>query len=254
MKRWIPAAVVMTTLLASHPAQAAAAGLSEISDPELALMRGRYTIAGHTVAWFGVTMISQWQTAAGQRVEGGLQVGFDFSGGGSPRMHFTPTVSIGVEGNQDVPLAGAQRSIDSAGLANVGGLLQSVQLAGDGNAVSNRALLVLREGQAPQAGAGGSEPGSRDGSQVQAGAVSASASVDGQRAGVLLSIAGQGSVAQWIGGGQLGQTIALSSDGATVSNRMQLDLVRGAVAANVPLAQGVAQAIGATQGLGIGRP
>ena len=253
MNRWIPAAAVaMALLLASQPVQAAAAGLVEIPDPELGQMRGRFTIAGQTVAWFGVTMLSQWQTASGQQVSGGLQVGFDFSAGNTPRMRFTPTVSIGVEGSQPAPADTAQRSIDSAGLANVGGLLQSVQLAGDGNAASNRTLLVMRQGQAPQGGRS-----SGDGStvsQASAGQVSARASVEGQRAGVLLTIAGQGTVAQWVGGGQIGQQIALTSDGATASNRMQLDLVRGAVAANLPLAQTVAQAIGTTQGLGNGRP
>ncbi|MBS9727298.1 hypothetical protein JR047_24115, partial [Pseudomonas stutzeri] len=32
-------------------------GLTEIPDPELNLMRGRYTVGGNTVAWFGVTMV-----------------------------------------------------------------------------------------------------------------------------------------------------------------------------------------------------
>jgi hypothetical protein len=252
MKRWILAgALVMTTLLASNQALAAATGIAEIPDPELELMRGRYTIAGHTVAWFGVTMLSQWQTASGQKVDGGLQVGFDFNQGATPQMTFTPTVSIGTDTGDGLPTGNTQRSIASAGVGNVSGLVQSIQLAGDGNAVSNRTLLVLRDGKAP-AIAGSEVAGGVE--QASNGPASARVSIDGQRAAVLLTIAGQGAVAQWIGAGQIGQSIALTSDGARVSNQLQLDLVRGAVAANLPLAQTVAQAIGTTQGLGSGRP
>ena len=63
--------MMMALLLAfpSLPLQAAEGapgrGLKEIPDPELSLMRGRYTVGGNNVAWFGVTMVSQWQASNG---------------------------------------------------------------------------------------------------------------------------------------------------------------------------------------------
>src|SRR5690606_5244912 len=133
------------------PTPAAAAqpgsGLTEIPDPELELMRGRYTVGGNSVAWFGVTMISTWTDPAGRSLEGGRTLGTDFTKGGqAPVVSFTPVVSITAA---DAPLpvtAASGRSIDGAGLANVAGLVQSVQLAGDGNTASNLANLRVREG------------------------------------------------------------------------------------------------------------
>ena len=128
----------LATLLAlACPAPAAASqpgrGLTEIPDPELDLMRGRYTVGGNSVAWFGVTMISTWTDAAGRTLEGGMTLGMDFSDGGQvPVVSFTPVVSIT---DADAPLpvtGGGARSIDASGLANAAGLLQSVQVAGDG--------------------------------------------------------------------------------------------------------------------------
>jgi hypothetical protein len=33
-------------------------------------MRGRYTVGGNTVGWFGVTMVSQWQASNGSVLQG----------------------------------------------------------------------------------------------------------------------------------------------------------------------------------------
>ena len=68
---------MMMALLLAFPAlplQAAEGapgrGLKEIPDPELGLMRGRYTVGGNNVAWFGVTMVSQWQASNGATLQG----------------------------------------------------------------------------------------------------------------------------------------------------------------------------------------
>ena len=69
-------------------------GLKEIPDPELNLMRGRYTVGGNNVAWFGVTMISQWQGPNGAVVQGALTLGMDFRNGGTPKLSFQPSVHV----------------------------------------------------------------------------------------------------------------------------------------------------------------
>lgn len=224
--------------------------LQEISDAELAAMRGRYTLAGNAVAWFGVSLISQWHSGDGQQLAAGLQLGVDLRSG-SPRFTYQPTVNIAYQGDAGSLGSTTLRQIDSAGLANPSGFVQAVQLAGDGNQVSNQAELVIRDGPVPQMAAG-SAAGS-------AGAVDGPASVqawvDGQRAGVTLQLAGQGQVRQWLGGGQVGQSVALASDGSWVSNQLRLEVVRGPAVAGSGLAQNVAQALGSSRGLGnIGGP
>ena len=81
-------------------------GLHELADTELNAMRGRYTVDDHTVAWFGVTMISTWQTASGQLLQGTLAFGMDFGKAhGQPTLTFTPSVTLT---RSDAPVASAR--------------------------------------------------------------------------------------------------------------------------------------------------
>jgi len=218
-------------------------GLHEIPDPELNLMRGRYTVGGNEVAWFGVTMISTWQAANGQTLQGALNVAMDFRNGKTPKVSFTPSVNV-TAANAPLPDVSG-RSIDGSGLNNVSGLSQSVQIAGDGNRASNVLHLNVRnDGVVPtQGGAAGS-------SSAQQGTASATASFDGNSARLQLQVDGQGAVQQWMRNGAVGQSIQLLGDGQLASNRLQIDLVRQSLAGNLPLAQNVAQAITLNRGIG----
>ncbi|NZA25013.1 hypothetical protein H0E84_01315 [Luteimonas sp. SJ-92] len=220
-------------------------GLTEIPDAELGAMRGRYTVGNDAVLWFGVTMISTWQTQSGQTLQGQLNVGFDFSQG-KPSVSFLPSVSITAA---DAPLSTpqGQRSVDTAGLDNVSGLVQGVQVAGDGNAARNLTTLTVRDGEAPTAA--GLEAGSAHAGASAAG-MSASAGFDGNAANVMLQVDGHGIARQWIRPGSLGQSVALTSDGQAVSNQLHMELVRQSLPASAALDQGVAQAISLTRGLG----
>ena len=223
----------------------------EVSDQELGAMRGRFTIGNNTVAWFGVSMISTWTNGSGQVVQGALTMDMNFSGNHAV-VSFVPTVSITAV-NAPLPAAGGAmaRSVNSAGLANIGGILQSTQIAGDGNQANNLAHLNISYGTPPPAGQGSS---SGDSLSTGSDGASASASYDNGVAQVLLNIAGQGTVRQWIHDGSIGQSIALTSDNQVVSNMLNVSLVLQAMNAGPPLnqsaAQNVAQSIGLTRGLG----
>ncbi|WP_314106222.1 hypothetical protein [uncultured Stenotrophomonas sp.] len=262
---WTPVAMLLA-LLGTAPVLAADApraeqgrpgkGLSEIPDPELNLMRGRYTVNGTSVAWFGVTMVSQWQ-AGNQSAQSALTLGMDFSHGTqAPKVSFTPSVTVTAA---DAPLPVTPgRSVDSSGLQNVAGLTQSVQVAGDNNVASNSTQLNVREGSAPPASdPAGVQPAvvQQAGVQqasAQQGGVSAVAQQDGSSASVKLDIQGIGQVQQWIRNGSVGQSIAISSDGQAVRNRMQIDLVRQTLASSGSLNQNVAQAMNLVRGVGMG--
>ncbi|MGN2248245.1 hypothetical protein ACFWZ3_16320 [Frateuria sp. GZRR35] len=246
---FLATALLLAPALSARAAdRAPGAGLQELPDTELNAMRGRFTVDDHTVAWFGVTMISTWQTASGQLLQGTLAFGMDFSHGkGQPTLTFTPSVTL-TKADAPVPMpATGSRSVDGSGLANVGGLLQSVQVAGDGNLASNATRLTIRDGHAPAASSTG--PTSTGGASLSDGDASVAVGFDGQSAGVRLSIDGQGTVQQWIRNGSLGQSVQLAADGQSVSNRLEIDLVRQVSAANTPLALNVAQAIGLTRGI-----
>lgn len=225
------------------------AGLHDISDPELNALRGRYTVGDNAVAWFGVQMISTWQTANGQTLQGTLAVSMDFSGHqNQPRVTFQPSVSITrADAVLPMPTTAGPRSVDGSGLANVGGVVQSVQVAGDGNLASNVVRLnVSNSGVAP-----GSIPSSsHDSVSAQQDGASATAAFNGKNATVQLDVNGLGSVQQWIRNGSLGQSVQLTSDSQAVSNLMEIDLVRQTIAANAQLSQNVAQAISLARGIG----
>lgn len=252
------------------PATTPATGLTELTDEEMGDMRGRYTVSNNTVAWFGVTMVSTWQNQAGQQLTSSMKVIMDARTPDKPVVRFQPHVSITTV---DVapPSPDGQREIDNAGLANVTGITQSIQVAGDDNAAHNVAKVTVRdqvpngEGAAPA----GAEPAASadvvpaiavpDPVALQATIATASAAgmnavaqLDGNAARVLLQIDGQGAVEQWINRSGMGQTIMLSSDGQTASNWMELDIVRNTSQARAGVAQNVAQAIALSRGIAVG--
>lgn len=230
--------------------QSPGSGLSELSDEEMGDMRGRYTVGHDTVAWFGVTMVSTWQTQAGQSMQGRLTMGIDLSQPDRPKVTFQPHVSI-TAADAPPPVPAGERTIDSAGLANVSGLVQSVQIAGDRNQASNVARVSVRERAQVPAPSTGSGPVA----SANANGLSAAASLHDNTARVLLQIDGQGAVEQWIGSGGMGQSIRLAADGQQASNWLELDLVRNGPSvssARMSLGQNVAQAIALSRGIAIG--
>ncbi|KRG45461.1 hypothetical protein ARC78_00435 [Stenotrophomonas pictorum JCM 9942] len=248
MKICNPCCVGLALMLATsaHAAESksvAGKGLQEVPDAELGLMRGRYTVGGNAVAWFGVTMISTWQTQTGQTLQGAMRLGMDFTKGNTPKVSFTPTVSI-TDANAPLPDTSG-RSIDASGLQNVAGLTQSIQVAGDGNRASNVTHLNVRNGTTAPDGSGVINTSAI----AQNGNATAQVQFDGNAAKLLLQVDGLGAVEQWVRSGSVGQTIQLMGDGQLAGNRLQIDLVRSALADNVPLTQNVAQAITLARGL-----
>ncbi len=244
---WLLSACLVLGALPLHAEESQrppARGLHEIPDGELDLMRGRFTVGNNQVLWFGVSMITTWQTQSGQSVQGALKIGMDFRNG-APTISFTPNVNIGLA-DADPIAASGDRSIDSAGLNNVSGLVQSVQVAGDGNRAGNTTSLLVRDGDvsAAQAGSGASSV------EASNQAANASAHMDGNGARLTINVAGQGVAEQWVRAGSVGQSIRIAGDGQQVSNRLQLELVRQAVPTNALMVSSVARSIALNQGIG----
>lgn len=245
------------------PGASPAAGLTELTDEEMGDMRGRYTVSSNTVAWFGVTMVSTWQTQAGQQLTSSLTVTMDGRHSDKPVVTFVPHVSI-TAGDAPPPVPGGQRGIDSAGLANVTGVTQSIQVAGDGNAARNVAQVTVRDLAPASEGASVSGTGASPALEHDPAAAAAMtvatnvagmdaiAQLEGNAARVLLRIDGQGAVEQWISGSGMGQSIQLAADGQRASNWMELDVVRNTSQGRTVLGQNVAQAIALSRGIAVG--
>ncbi|TAN08338.1 MAG: hypothetical protein EPN38_02300 [Rhodanobacteraceae bacterium] len=216
------------------PSNRTASMLQEIPDPELATMRGRFIIGSNTVAYFGVTMASSWVTSSGQTLTGAAVLGMHFGAGSTPVITFTPTMNI-VQGAA-IPAAspgGVVRSVDGSGLASVNGLLQGIQVAGDGNRAVNVTSLRISQGAdtgSAAAAAPASAPGTMQMTSGDARVAIAFNPDDGVE--MTLGIVGQGLVSQWIRNSGVGQLVQLTADGQSVSNQLQLNLVLGSAAAS----------------------
>ena len=253
----------------SAGASPAASGLTELSDEEMGDMRGRYTVSSNTVAWFGVTMVSTWQNQAGQQMTSSMKVSMDVSKPDKPQVTFQPHVSITAV-DAPPPIPGGQREIDNAGLANVTGVAQSVQIAGDANVAHNVARITVRDQPPAEAPSTTSAEGmpvvaasapaamidpATSASTVATATVAgmnAVAQLENNAARVLLQIDGQGAVEQWISRSGMGQTIQLAADGQQASNWMELDVVRNTSQGRTVLGQNVAQAIALSRGIAVG--
>jgi len=253
----LPAWAQHTDAATTPSAAPATSGLTELTDEEMGDMRGRYTVSTNTVAWFGVTMVSTWQTQAGQQLTSTMTVTMDTRQPDKPAVTFQPHVSITAV-DAPVPAPTGQREINSAGLANVTGVTQSVQVAGDGNVAHNAASITIRD-EAPSTAAASAalaaaDPAAQPSTVATASAagMNAVAQLENNAARVLLQIDGQGAVEQWISGNGMGQTIQLAADGQQASNWMELDVVRNTSQGRTGLGQNVAQAIALSRGIAVG--
>lgn len=114
----------------------------ELSDPELAQLRGRYVLPEHVVH-FGVTLTSSWEQS-GQQL--GASVSLQLQQGIQPVLTVSPLSS----GSGDSPAQGSGIVIGGQGLSQVDGISQSVRTAGDLNTARNDVQInIERNGQAP---------------------------------------------------------------------------------------------------------
>lgn len=189
----------------------------EVPDPRLAEMRGRY-ISGSSISYFGVEMLSQWQTASGDTLSAGLEFNIDL-GGAEPVVSFAPTVAIVGSGDATRSFATTgSDAIADQGTGNAGGVVQVIQTAGDANAVAQDVSLDVQDGPAPPGGttANGSNQ------QITVGDAGAMVRADAGRLETVLSFRGQGEVVQSIGSSGVHQATRLVGDLNQVQNVIRL--------------------------------
>ena len=218
-----------TGAMALPPGITALTDNPEVPDPELAQMRGRY-ISSSSITYFGVEMLSEWQTAAGDTLSAGLQFNVDLAGM-EPTVSFTPTVAI-VSGDGIFPAGGTGGdTIQDRGTGNAGGVVQVIQTAGNANAVDQDVQMDIR-GDRPPATAGASAgTGSRT---VEAGDATAVTRTDADRLETVLSFRGQGEVVQSIGRNGVHQATRLVGDLNQVRNVIRLSGYGNAPTAATP--------------------
>lgn len=132
-------------------------GVHAIPEYELATMRGRFMGDGNVVR-FGLRMVSRLQSGTGKSLQGGFQLDVDMTNG-RPLVSFVPSMSI--EDNATTTSAGsgiphgdgaetgrvireAAGNGDTEGTKGRG-VVQQVQVAGDGNRANNQMRIEVVE-------------------------------------------------------------------------------------------------------------
>ncbi|MFP4462708.1 MAG: hypothetical protein ACLFO0_02520 [Guyparkeria sp.] len=199
--------LISGSVLAANPAIVA------LTDPELAEMRGRFLAADNRVMYFGVEMITQWQTTGGT-MAAGLNVGIDRAGR-QPTVTFVPTVSI--QGQPDSAASGTH--VVRGGVTdNTRGVRQQIQVAGNDNRAENRFNVHVQSYTQGAAGdASGYNVEVRQGGAVVASGLSGG----GRQAGVNMQL-GNSRVFQGFQSGNAAQVIQLAGDHQMVNNQLRL--------------------------------
>jgi len=203
--------------------------MQEVSDVDLHHIRGKFA-SNNKVLYFGVEMVSQWQTPTGNLVTAGANLDIDFRGnnGNTPTVSYVPTVTIVQQGQGAVATqnSGSNSVSGGAGLANVSGVSQSIQVAGQSNRIQNG--IDMQVDLASNAQGGGSISGAMQG---QAGSTSASS--DGTVAtvtlannsiGVDITVPGQGQVIQQIRNQGMFQSARIGGDLNQIHNAITMHI------------------------------
>lgn len=211
-----------------------------VPDADLADMRGKF-IRADQVRFFGVSMATSWQDAAGVTTAARMTVSIAFAPG-ADRSSAVPVITIGWvrdgDASMDVPgfgqaAAGGYVAVDQtgriipvSGLGSVHGVVQGNVVAGTGNQVANGMQLVIVPAStlADIPGAGNAGGGRTDtlGDGDTVGFIIA----PGQLGLVLTDAQTGGSASQGITAslGQLAQAIQLTGDGHSIGQSMAVTL------------------------------
>ncbi len=204
--------VAVAGLLISGKVLAANPYIVSLTNPELAEMRGRFVAADNRVMYFGVEMITQWQTSSGT-MSGALTVGIDRAGG-RPTITFAPTVTI--EGSPSVATSGTH-TVAGNNTDDTRGVRQQIQVAGNDNRAANHFDVSIEPHRGGTASSGGSNVETQQGGAV----VTSGLSDGGRQAGVTMQL-GNSRVFQGFQSGNATQSIQLAGDHQVVNNQLRL--------------------------------
>ncbi len=224
--------------------------MQEVSDSDLGHMRGKFA-SNNQVLYFGVEMLSQWQTSTGNSVTAGANLNIDFRGNaeGKPTVQYSPTVSI----EQQLPNPalsvgdGSNTVTGGAGLANVSGVSQSIQVAGQSNDIHNGIDMRV---DFSSTGQGGSLANAVQGQQ--AGTLSktgtdgtvATVTLANNSIGVNVVVPGQGQILQQIKNQGMFQSARIGGDLNQIHNAITMH-----IGLNTAGNTGISSAYAALQGL-----
>lgn len=195
--------------------------IKELSDSQMDTVHGKYAGYGQ-ILYFGVEMLSQWQTQDGRTYQAGINLSVD-TATLQPTITLLNTVSVG-QAPAGLTSSAATIHIDGSGLQNVTGVAQGIQIGGDGNAVRNDIAMDVGSTTSVNGAVTGrlaaapgqyvlSNPGASTTYQVAPGGLT-----------VALNVAGQGQLSQSLRSGYgLQQFVQVTGDQNQIHNSLRIN-------------------------------
>ena len=246
------AAAVSTGLFATPLAQAdmpnlgVLSSLPRVPDHQLAGMRGRY-VGPNQVVYFGVQMVSKWQTPDGKTITGNADFGLSSSGGVTSNVGACIDNQCGSESNgrQSFSLPAS-----AGGLKNASGVIQSIQVAANKNSVGNNITMNITsvgDVKADDGKGGFLLDGTGTSAAQNSGGTVVAAGVGVHGMGISINVLNGGQIVQQISDGNIVQSALVQSDMNLIQNTLTLNI--GMQAGSGMGASGVGVALQSLQGL-----
>lgn len=214
-----------------------------VSDAELSQMRGRF-VDGNKILFFGVSMRTNWQLNNGTLHEMEMRFNVNFNNG-----RFRPTLSLlkaalpsseteaassdtsaattGLITPDTAPDTGTPGTVVNESLDNISGVVQNIQVAGDGNSVLNDVTWEVTD-QEVNSGSESLEQIATTASTITTNEnVTTQVQVQSDKIGYVIDAPGQGRVSQQISSDAvrgLVQNTQLIGDINRVLNQMHLQI------------------------------
>jgi len=222
--------VLATSLLIVNHAHAATLSNSmvELSDETLSDMRGKF-ISASQVGYFGVEMVTHWQTSTGEIVIATANLGVNFTGS-EPQIGFVPSITVQQNGGGASSTSTQNTSVATggAGLDNVTGVVQNIQVAGVSNGITNTIGLMVESSSTPTTSDLPSISGPQSLSETTPNGTTASVGLSNNQMGVAITVPDQGRAIQHIQstttGGQIQQSVQVGGNLNQIGNRINLNV------------------------------
>jgi len=194
-----------------------------VNELQLADVAGKYTIAGDVVG-MNLMMASSWQAANGQNLEGKATLSIALPDSGPAQVRFGTHASASDSRETATGSTLPSGTVSAgAGLHDIEGVAQVIQIAGDGNGAANHAHVNVST--APLGIIPGN--GQTNASWQAANGAQASAAIAADGVSLQLTMPGAGTVRQQVNAATLGgiqQNIQFAGDRQQVMNQLQLQL------------------------------
>lgn len=204
-----------------------------VSDAKLAQMRGRF-VDGNKILFFGVKMRTDWLLFDGTHHEMEMRFNVDFK-----TNHFHPTLTLLTKSAVEKTASAATDTVEivedtgtpgtvvNESLENISGVVQNIQVAGDGNSVLNDVIWEVTDQEIDTESQAYEEVAETSRNVEITDEVTTQVQVQSDKVGYTIQAPGQGHVSQQISSDSvrgLVQNAQLTGDINRVLNQMHLQI------------------------------